>query len=185
MNEILPKPKFNNLNLTLIKTFYLNSKKFFADPFLYSIALGVWAYNIMQEAKIVELADNYSLFYIKNETPLLTLFFNTAVHYFNVEAERDAYKDISAEHINEFLADLKKATDNAYTIINNLYYKIDQRIVNMMYTQYTIWVLGVLYGFYSDDFDKVSDVILKSELPTIKLIRGEIKRERLPLSSTK
>ncbi|AZI75802.1 hypothetical protein SBFV2_gp35 [Sulfolobales Beppu filamentous virus 2] len=176
---MIPKPKYSNINSSLVNAFFLKYKKIFPDPLLYALALGIWTYNIFQDSNVSEIGADYSLIFVRTKTPLLVMFWSTASHYFNILTEKKVYEDISATHIEEFLSDLRKTTETAYLIINSLFNKIDRAIVKTMYDQYTLWVLGVLYGFYSDEYDKVAEMILQSVLPSVKVLRGEIKEEEV------
>ena len=173
----LPKPKFTTINPVIVSAFFEKTKQLFADPLTYATALGVWAYNIFVNSKVIEIGDDYSLVLVKTPNPLLVLFFDMASHYFNVKGDDETLKNIEAQFAEEFVKDLKKATDEAYLIVNNLYYKIDQHVVTMMYKQYTVWALGMLYGFFVEEFEKVADFVLQSNFPVIKLLRGEIRFE--------
>ena len=175
LNKVLPKPKYSNLNSTLVNAFFSKYKGLFPDPLAYALALGVWTYNIFQDTNVSEIGADYSLIFVRTKTPLLVMFWSTASHYFNITSEKKTYEDISSLHIDEFLADLRKTTDVAYLVIHNLFGKLDRRIVKTMYDQYTLWVLGVLYGFYSDEYDGVANIILDTNDPVIKILRGELK----------
>ena len=176
---MLPKPKYSNVNVTLVNAFFNKYKKIFPDPLIYATALGVWTYNIFQDSNVSEIGADYSLIFIRTKTPLLALFWSTASHYFNISAEKRVYEDISASHIEEFISDLKKTTDTAYAILHNLFEKLDRAVVKTMYDQYTLWVLGVLYGFYSDEYGTVAETVLQTVDPAIKILRGELKEEEV------
>ena len=173
--DVLPKPKFKTINPLVVSAFFEKTKVYFTDPLTYSTALGVWCYNVLTNSKVVEIGEDYSLILVKTPTPLLVLFFNIASHYFNVKDDTETLKAIESAYADEFVKDLKKATDEAYLVVNNLYEKIDKSVVTMMYKQYTVWALGMLYGMYVDEFDKVAGQVLSSNYPVIKLLRGEIK----------
>lgn len=177
--SIIPKPRYSNINTVLLGAFFNKYKSLFADPLLYSTALGVWTYNIFMNSRIEEIGEDFSLILVKSQTPLLGLFWNTASHYFNVTNDKHIYEDISASHIEEFITDLKRTTDVAYDILNTLFMKLDRRITRMMYNQYTIWVLGVLYGFYAEEMNGVAEMVLSTYLPTIKILRGEINEKQV------
>lgn len=159
----IPKPKYQQLTTVLLNTFYQKYKdKLFPDPTLYATAVGVWTVNKMSYGKVVELSTDYVLMYFKTKYVLDFLFLSTISHFFDTKADGDIYSDISANAIDELIKDLTDMIENNFLLIDRISVRLGNKIAYEMYKQLILWVSGLLYGFYSDEYGKILDYIISN-----------------------
>jgi len=182
--SLFPSSKLSQFDYVSMNAYWLNARlKYFTDPMLYAVATGIWVINLMDDVDIAETGTQknfeYGLVYIYSNSRIDALFVVALTHYFNVKREREYYRSIPMDGLQNVMKSLVDFMNDKLKILDKLKEKLDERVILMMWNQLYIFVMGFLYGLYGRDTEAVfSGVVARHLLPfsVLEVIRRHTKK---------